>query len=113
MRYIPVIKADTGMVLGQDIYDGEGKVLLGKGLMMDGDAIQKVLNLGLPGIYVDNGFGETLKVPRLVSEELQREALRCMIYSRKSPGRWSRSIYRRLPGKLPGKPLRPGMPCII
>ncbi len=76
MRYIPVIKADTGMVLGQDIYDGEGKVLLGKGLMMDGDAIQKVLNLGLQGIYVENGFGETLKVPRLVSEELQREALR-------------------------------------
>lgn len=76
MRYIPVIKADTGMVLGQDIYDGEGKVLLGKGLMLDGDAIQGLLNLGLPGVYVEDGFGKALHVPGLASQELKREALR-------------------------------------
>lgn len=35
MRYMPIIKVKAGMILGQDIYDGEGKVLFEKEIMLD------------------------------------------------------------------------------
>ena len=29
MRYMPMAKVETGMALGQDIYNGEGRLILG------------------------------------------------------------------------------------
>ena len=58
MRYMPMAKVETGMTLGQDIYNGEGRLILGKHLILNHDNLQELLKLGFPGIYIDDEFTE-------------------------------------------------------
>ncbi len=76
MRYVPIIKVEVGMVLGQDIYDGEGKVLFGKGNILQQEDAQELLHMGLPGVYVEDSYSEGVRVIPLISETLKQEALR-------------------------------------
>ena len=76
MRYMPIVKVKTGMALGQDIYDGEGKVLYGTGAMLQQEDVQELAGMGLPGIYVEDSVSGRIKVEPLISAALQREALR-------------------------------------
>lgn len=76
MRYMPMARVKKGMVLGQDIYDGEGRLLLGRHLILNNDYIQQLLSLGFPGIYVDDDFTEDLMIPQVIRPELKREALK-------------------------------------
>ena len=62
MRYMPMAKVETGMTLGQDIYNGEGRLILGKHLILNHDNLQDLLKLGFPGIYIDDEFTEDLMV---------------------------------------------------
>lgn len=76
MRYMPMARVEKGMVLGQDIYDGEGRLLLGKHLILNNDYVRELLSLGFPGIYVDDDFTEDLMIPQVIRPELKREALK-------------------------------------
>ncbi len=76
MRYMPMAKVETGMTLGQDIYNGEGRLILGKHLMLNYDNLQELLKLGFPGIYIDDEFTEDLMVTQVIRPEVKREALK-------------------------------------
>lgn len=76
MRYIPVADVEKGMELGQNIYDGAGTVLWEKGFFLTDEAVWKLQNLGISGIYVEDEFSWDLEVPRFIEPELKREALR-------------------------------------
>ena len=53
MRYLPTSKLTPGMALGQDIYDGAGRLLLAKHLLLSEEYISNLEFLGFPGIYRD------------------------------------------------------------
>ncbi len=76
MRYMPMTRVETGMALGQDIYDGEGKLLMSRHLVLNNDSLQELLRLGFPGIYIDDEFTEDLRITEVVRPELKREALK-------------------------------------
>lgn len=44
MRYMPIARVEAGMALGQDIYDGEGKLILGKHLVLNNDSCSSFCN---------------------------------------------------------------------
>ena len=44
MRYMPMARVQTGMALGQDIYDGEGKLLLGRHLILEDASLEELLD---------------------------------------------------------------------
>ena len=56
MRYLPTSKLTPGMALGQDIYDGAGRLLLAKHLLLSEEYISNLEFLGFPGIYIDDEF---------------------------------------------------------
>ena len=58
MRYMPIARVEAGMALGQDIYNGEGQLILGRHLVLNEDSLQQLLQLGFPGIYIDDEFTE-------------------------------------------------------
>ena len=76
MRYMPMAKVETGMALGQDIYNGEGKLILGRHVVLNNDSLQELLNLGFPGIYIDDEFTEDLTITQVIRPEVKREALK-------------------------------------
>lgn len=76
MRYMPMARVEPGMALGQDIYDGEGRLLLAKHLILNDEYIRDLLSLGFPGIYIDDEFSEDLQIPQVIRPEVRQEALR-------------------------------------
>ncbi len=75
MRYMPMARVQTGMALGQDIYDGEGKLLLGRHLILEDASLEELLRLGFTGIYIDDEFSEDLTIAQVVRPEFKRDAL--------------------------------------
>ena len=43
MRYIPTVKLNPGMALGHDIYDGEGRMLLARHLILAPEHIEALI----------------------------------------------------------------------
>lgn len=76
MRYMPISRIEEGMALGQDIYDGEGRLILGKHLILNDEYIRNLSSLGFPGIYIDDEFSEDLIIPQVIRPEVKREALK-------------------------------------
>ena len=58
MRYLPTSKLTPGMALGQDIYDGAGRLLLAKHLLLSEEYISNLEFLGFPGIAGFKSAGE-------------------------------------------------------
>lgn len=76
MRYIPIAKVEQGMRLDKNIYDGEGRILWEKNLILDHANVQKLCAMGVPGIYAGDELCKDLKVPQPIRSEVKREALR-------------------------------------
>ena len=76
MRYMPIARIEEGMALGQDIYDGEGTLLLAKHQILNEEYIKNLHVLGFPGIYIDDEFSEDLVIPQVIRPEVKREALK-------------------------------------
>ncbi len=63
------------MVLGQDIYDGSGVLLLAKHLILNNEYISSLEVLGFPGIYIDDEFTDGVEIQQILSPEIKAQAL--------------------------------------
>ncbi len=75
MRYMPMKLVEPGMTLGRDIYDGAGRMLLAKHLVLNAEYINDLTTLGFPGVYIDDEFSEDIEIRELIRPEMKREAL--------------------------------------
>lgn len=75
MRYVPMKRLSSGMVVKQDIYSGEGRLILGKDVTLDDDEIKRLDELGLPGIYVNDGFMDDIFIEQIIHPKVRAEAL--------------------------------------
>ena len=75
MRYIPISMLETGMMLGQDIIDGCGRMLLAKNLFLNQEYICNLIELGFPGAYINDEFSEGIEIVQIIQPEIKREAL--------------------------------------
>lgn len=76
MRYLPTSRLTPGMALGQDIYDGAGRLLLGRHILLTEEQISNLEFLGFPGAYVDDEFSRGIEIQQIVSPEVRRQALK-------------------------------------
>jgi HD-GYP domain-containing protein (c-di-GMP phosphodiesterase class II) len=63
------------MALGQDIYDGGGRLLLAKHLLLSEEYISDLEFLGFPGVYIDDEFTRGIEIQQVLSPEIQSKAL--------------------------------------
>lgn len=75
MRYVPMSLLEPGMALGQDIYDGAGRMLLARHLLLNKEYISSLNTLGFPGVYIDDEFSEDIEITQIIRPEIKREAL--------------------------------------
>ena len=75
MRYIPISMLETGMMLGRDIVDGTGRMLLSKDLFLNQDYILSLSEMGYPGAYINDKFSEGVEIVQVIQPEIKREAL--------------------------------------
>lgn len=76
MRYLPTSKLMPGMALGQDIYDGAGRLLLAKHLLLNAEYISHLEFLGFPGVYIDDEFTRGIEIQEVLSPQIRSQALK-------------------------------------
>lgn len=76
MRYLPIAGLKEQMALGQDIYDGEGRMLLAKHQILNHDYILNLQTMGLQGVYIDDDFSEDIEIEQVIRPEIRRQALK-------------------------------------
>ncbi len=75
MRQISINRVKTGDVLGRTIYSSQGRVLLGRGIILTPPYIARLRELGFTIIYIDDNQTKDVKIDDVVSDEHRREAL--------------------------------------
>lgn len=75
MRYVPIERLTSGMVLGKDLFDGAGRVLLSKHVILSHEYISNLSYLGFQGAYIDESFTRGLEIQEILQPEVKREAL--------------------------------------
>lgn len=76
MRYLPTSKLKPGMALGQDVYDGAGRMLLAKHLLLNAEYISHLEFLGFPGVYIDDEFTRGIEIQEILSPQIRSQALK-------------------------------------
>lgn len=76
MRYLPTSKLMPGMALGQDIYDGAGRLLLTKHLLLNAEYISNLEFKGFPGIYIDDEFTRGIELQEVICPQVKSQALK-------------------------------------
>lgn len=76
MRYVPISKLKSGMLIGQDIHDVEGRLLLARHLILNDEYIKNLEHLGMPGIYCDDEISEDIEIKEVLRPQLKRDAVK-------------------------------------
>ncbi|MGE5652638.1 MAG: phosphodiesterase, partial [Bacillota bacterium] len=74
MRRISVDKLETGMCVAKNVYGLDGRILLASGLALKPQYIQRLRELEIPAIYVEDERTAGLEVPDVISEQMRLEA---------------------------------------
>lgn len=75
MRYVPVEYLQEQMILGQDIYDASGHMLIARSTSLTIANINYISNLGVPGIYIEDAFSADIEIREVVRPEIKQTAL--------------------------------------
>lgn len=76
MRYYSIDQIREGMILGQELHDASGEMLLAKFTKLTTENISYLAFLGLPGIYVDDHFSKEVEIQEVVRPEVRKSAVR-------------------------------------
>lgn len=71
MRYLPMDQAEPGMILAQAIFDSSGRTLVGSKRVLTANYIERLLELGFPGVYVEDELSEGIEVENAIPQELR------------------------------------------
>jgi HD-GYP domain-containing protein (c-di-GMP phosphodiesterase class II) len=70
-----VERLNEGDVLAKEIYTSHGKILLGKGVALKGPYIQRLKDLGIIGVYIEDDLTDDIIVEDVISDQHRFDAL--------------------------------------
>jgi len=75
MRYLRLDLAKAGMMLGADVLDSDGRILISRDLELTTQYIDRLRELGVPAVYIDDKYSEGIELEPPVSPVLRSEGL--------------------------------------
>lgn len=75
MRFVPVEEIQPGMVVMKNIYDENGRKLLGRNKKMTAPIISRMHYLGYTGIYICDRYSEYEELSEIINEEERMKTL--------------------------------------
>ncbi|RFU70099.1 HD-GYP domain-containing protein [Peribacillus saganii] len=79
MRLINTDTLIPGLKLGRSLYNENGQILLKDGVELTERMIQRLMELNIPFVYIQERRTEHIKPARAISEDLQREAIKTIV----------------------------------
>src|SRR5690554_3565945 len=92
MRLISITQCQPGMKLGKNIYNEEGRVLLGSNMELTSTIIKRLHSYGIDFLYVFDSRTEDIVVPDMISDETR---IRTMATIRSSFGSLMTDTHKR------------------
>lgn len=75
MRFIPTFCLRDGLILGKNLYNDSGALLLKKGFEIKGSYIEKIFELGFQGLYIDDYISRDIEIQNVISDELRLKSV--------------------------------------
>ena len=75
MRFIPAFSLREGLILGKSIYNNFGGLLLKEGSEIKQPYIEKILELGFQGLYIDDDISKDIEIENVISDELKLKSI--------------------------------------
>lgn len=76
MKYVSYEKLQPGMCVARPIYSNDGRVLLNSGVILNENYIARIIEKGIPGVFVVTDPDEMVDIPEVVSQQSRQEAVR-------------------------------------
>ena len=71
MRYISIEKTKPGMILGKEVFDVEGRILLSVNTKLTKEYITRLSIRGYQGVYIEDELSRGIKIEEVISVELR------------------------------------------
>lgn len=78
MRFIPLEIANSSMILAQEIFDTSGRILVGANTVLTQSMIDRLIEYGFSGIYIQDKLTENIKLEYAISDNLRNTAMNCI-----------------------------------
>lgn len=75
MREVSVGRLKEGDVLAKEIYSSSGKILLGKGVVLRSQYIERLKQLGLYGVYIEDELTDDIVIEDVITDQHRYEAM--------------------------------------
>lgn len=75
MRYLPIDKIKPGMALAQDVFDGEGSMLLSQEQVLHIEQITHLNEMGYQGFYIQDPETDDIIVEEVIRPEIKGQML--------------------------------------
>ena len=76
MRYVSINNLREGMVLAKRLIGKNDEMLLNQGAVLIESYINKIRDLGYPGVYIEDSLSEGLTVQEAIDENLRASAVK-------------------------------------
>ena len=78
MRYVAIENAQPGMVLAYDLYDVQGRTVIGSGCELTANYIKRLYQYGFGGVYIDDDLSNDIYIEPVISPTLRMEGMDCV-----------------------------------
>lgn len=78
MRFVPVHGLMEGMTVGKSLYDINHKLLLSQGNIITRKYVDRIVQLGYQGIYIDDELSADIEVKDVIRDELRMKAIQSL-----------------------------------
>lgn len=78
MREVSVERINDGDVLAKEIYTSYGKILLGKGVVLKRPYIERLKEMGIYSIYIEDEFTDDIVIEDVISDQHRFDALKAI-----------------------------------
>ncbi len=78
MRYVSLKDAQPGMQLGAELFDSQGRILMGANMVLTENFIQRLMEYGYAGVYIRDELTEDIDVESAISPQLRTQGLECI-----------------------------------
>lgn len=75
MRFVPTGCIRKGMMLGKSIYNASGEMLLSEGKALVSPYIERLEQLGVNGVYIDDCISDDIEIRNVISDEVRIKAV--------------------------------------
>lgn len=78
MRYVSMKKVEPGMIVASELYDMQGRVVIGAGSVLNEYFIKRLNDYGFGGVYITDKFSEDIQIENAIPPSLRQQGMKCL-----------------------------------